>query len=323
MKRREFVALLGGAVTVWPRAARAQRPAMPVIAQISSTSFSKARMAAFRQGLNEAGFANGQNVAVEYRAAESKPDRLRALLGEFIRRPVAVIVANSVAARAAMNATQTIPIVFTTGGDPVGDGLVASLNRPGGNVTGATFQTGRLGSKRLDLLRALVPKTTIIGVLVNPNIPETETERVDLQTAAQAFGQQLVIFDVSSTRDFEVAFATFVKRGVGAVLAGTGAFTFANRERIVALAARHAFPTIYTSSEVVVAGGLMSYSASITDAFRQAGNYAGRILKGERPADLPVTQSTKFELALNLKTARTLGLDIPPTMLALADEVIE
>ncbi len=326
MRRREFITLMGSAAAapaLAPLAARAQQPAMPVIGLLSSTSFSNQRVAAFHQGLKEAGFVDRQNVTVDYRAAHNQPDRLKALLAELISRPGAVLAANSVAARAAKDATSTIPIVFTTGSDPVRDGLVPSLNRPGGNVTGASFLAGGLGAKRLDLLRQIVPKATTIGVLINPNTPETATERTDVQAAAQKVGQQLHIVDIRTAADFEPAFANLVQRGAGAIMSGSGAYLFASRERIMELAARYAIPVIYTGSEAVEAGGLMSYSASISDAFRQVGNYTGRILKGEKPAGLPVIQSTKFEFVINLKTAKTLGLEINPQLLATADELIE
>jgi putative ABC transport system substrate-binding protein len=300
-----------------------QQPATPVIGVLSSTSFSRQRIVAFHQGLKEAGFVDRQTVTVDYRAAQNEPGRVKALLAELISLPVAVLVTNSVAARAAKDATSTIPIVFTTGSDPVRDGLVASLNRPGGNVTGASFLAGGLGAKRLDLLRQLAPKATTIGVLSNPNSPETETERTDLQAVAQKLGQQLLIRDINSAADLEPAFAAFAQGGAGAIVSGAGALLFAVREPIVALAARHSIPVIYTGSEAVSAGGLMSYSASIPDAFRQVGIYAGRILKGEKPANLPVIQSNKFEFVINLKTAKTLGLDINPQLLAAADELIE
>ena len=321
MKRREFITLLGGAA-VWPGAARAQQ-SPPVIGKLSSTSFSGLRSAAFYQGLKEVGFVKGYNVEVEENAAQGQSDRMHAMLATLIGLPVALIVANSVAARAAKNATTIIPIVFTTGSDPVRDGLVSSLNRPGGNVTGATFLNGQLGAKRLDLLRQIAPHAMTIGALINPNTPETETERLDLQSAAQKLGLQLYIMDIHSGADLEPAFASLVQHRATAIVCGSGSFLFANRALIVTLAARHAIPVIYTGGETVAAGGLMSYSASISDAFRQAGVYAGRILKGEKPADLPIAQSTKFEFVINLRTAKALGLNIHPQLLATADEVIE
>ena len=324
MRRREFISLVGGAAA-WPLAARAQQPAMPVVGFLRDTPLGPSAhiMTAFRLGLKEAGFVEGQNVAIEFRSAEGHSDRLPALVADLIRRPAAVIVGNTSPALAAKAATTTIPIVFASGGDPVTAGLVASLNRPGGNVTGVHFFGVVLGAKRLELLSQLMPRATTIGVLVQPNTPSTEVERSDVLATAQAVGQQLIVLDATSSRDIEAAFATFVQRGAGALQVGGGPFMNSNRERIVALATRHKLPTIFAWREAVVAGGLMSYGTSQSDAYRQAGIYAGRILKGEKPGDLPVMQATKFEFVINLKTAKTLGLEIPDKLLALADEVTE
>jgi putative ABC transport system substrate-binding protein len=325
MRRREFITLLGGAAAAWPLAARAQQPAMPVVGFLHSGGLGTRRdqITAFHRGLNEAGYVEGKNVTIEYRSAEDRVDRLPAMVAELVGRQVAVIVANSIAAFAAKAATMTVPIVFASGVDPVRQGLVASFNRPGGNVTGVHFFAGVLGSKRLELLRQLVPKTTSIAVIVNPNTTETEAERSDVQAAAQAIGQQLIVLDVSSDRDIEAVFATLVQRGAGALFVGAGPFLVSRRKRLVALATQHTIPAIYPLREFAAEGGLMSYGASITDAYRQAGIYAARILKGEKPADLPVIQSTKFEFVINLKTAKMLGLEVPDRVLALADEVIE
>jgi putative ABC transport system substrate-binding protein len=273
--------------------------------------------------LSEAGYIEGQNVAVEYRSAEGRLDRLPALAADLIRRQVAVIVATTPSALAAQAAKTTIPIVFASGGDPVREGLVRTLNRPGDNITGVSYMFSVLAGKRLALLRQLVPEATIIGVLANPNIPNTVAERRDVQAAAAKIGQQLVVIDVSSDRDFEAAFATFVRQGARALFVGSGGFLNSNRNRVVALAARYALPASYVWREAVLAGGLMSYGPSITDGHRQVGIYTGKILKGEKVANLPVIQSTKFEFVINLKTARTLGLDFHPQLLATADEVIE
>jgi putative tryptophan/tyrosine transport system substrate-binding protein len=322
--RRKFLATLGGAAAAWPLAARAQQPAMPVVGflRLSLTDVPH-YVTAFRQSLKEAGFVEGQNVAVEYRSMEGRHDRLPALVADLVRRPVAVIVGNTPVALAAKAATTTVPIVFATGGDPVKLGLVASLNRPGGNATGISFISAELGAKQLGLLRDLRPGAARIAVLVDPKWPLTERFVSELRAAALAVGQQLIVLDVSSDREIEIAFTTLVQRGAGALHVGIGGFMGSQRERIVAVAARHGIPAIYSWREAVAAGGLMSYGPSIPDAYRQAGIYAGRILKGEKPGDLPVMLPTKFDFVINLKTAKALGLEVPDRLLIAADEVVE
>ena len=321
MKRREFISLLGGAA-VLPLGARAQ-DRVPVVGRTTSSAVSKRFAASFRQGLTEAGFSEGRNVVVEYRYADNQFDRLPGLVAELIHREPAVIGANTSAALAVKAVTTKIPIVFAGGGDPIKEGLVASLNRPGANVTGVTFLAGQLAAKRLELLRQLAPKAAVVGVLVNTDTAETEAERKDVQAAAQTVGQQIIIADVKAERDIEPALTTMVGRGAGALLVGSGGFMVSNQNEIVALAVRHGLPAAYSLREFADVGGLMSYGTSITDAYRQMGLYAGRIIKGEKPADLPVMQATKFEFVINLKTAKALGLEIHPQLLATADEVIE
>src|SRR5262245_46531123 len=326
MRRREFIKLVGCSVaTAWPVAARAEQSAMPVIGFLRSTPAGPFAniVAAFRQGLSEAGYVEGKNVAIEQRWADNQIDRLPALVDELIRRPVNVIVANVLAALAAKNATTTLPILFVTGSDPVKDGLVASLNRPGGNVTGVSFVSGALGSKRLEILRQLAPNAKTIAMLVQLDADESVLEQRQVQAAARATGQQLIVFNVDNAADIESAFATMATRGVGALYVGTGPFTTSHRERLAELAARNAIPAMYPLRQFVEAGGLMSYGASISDAYRQVGVYAARILKGERPTDLPVIQAAKFDFVLNLKVAKALGLTIPERVLSLVDEVIE
>ena len=323
MRRRDFITLLGGVAAGWPFTVRAQQT-MPVIGFLRSASLADATnlVAAFRQGLREIGYVEGQNVVIEYRSAENDPDRLTALATDFVRRPVALIVGNVASAIAAKTVTATVPVVFATGTDPVRDGLVSSLNRPGGNVTGVSFLAERLAAKRLELLRQLVPAATNIAVLA-PRAPDAASERLDLETAAQTIGQRLTISEVATDREIESGFTKFGAIGAGALMVVGGAFMFSNRERIIALATLHNLPGSYPLREYVSAGGLMSYAPSIAEAYRQVGVYAGRILKGEKPGDLPVMQSTKFELVLNLRTAKALGVEIPEKLLALADEVIE
>ena len=327
MRRREFITLLGGAAVTWPLAARAQQPAaVPVVGFLRNTPSASFEyiVAAFRRGLSEMGFVDGRNVAIQQRWAEGRDDRLPALLADLISLNATVIVANTPASLAAKAAGTTVPVVFATGSDPVRDGLVASLSRPGGNFTGVVFISSDLATKRLDVLRQLVPRATTVAMLIGPStLSEVVAERTDVEKAARTFGQDLIIAGATSGGEIEAAFATFIERRAGALFVGTGSFTNSHREAIVALAARHAIPAIYSLRESASIGGLISYGTSITDAYRQAGIYVGRILKGEKPADLPVAQSLKFELVLNLKTARALGLDVPPSLIAIADEVIE
>ena len=325
MKRRNFIMLLGGAAAVWPPTARAQQAAMPVIGFLRSTSASGSEhlTAAFRRGLGEVGFVEGQNVAIDYRWAEDQSDRLPALAADLVRRQVAVIYANGVAVPAAKAATATIPIVFTTGYDPVRAEFVTSLNRPGGNVTGVVFPTEDLLLKRLGLLHELVPKAAVIAVLLNPHEPSFEFQLREVEPAGRTIGREILIVKASSDREINSVFATVVQERAGALLVGAGPFFWSRRRQIVALATRHVLPASYDGREFVEVGGLMSYGASQTDAFRRAGIYVGRVLKGEKPANLPVDLATKFDLIINLATAKAMDFDIPPTLLARADEVIE
>ena len=325
MKRRTFITLLGGASVAWPLAARAQQ-AMPVIGFLDSSSADEYApfLAAFRAGLGEAGFVEGHNVAVEYRWAEGHYDRLPALALELVRHPVAVLVATGItAARAARAETSTIPIVFNTGGDPVRFGLVASLNRPGGNVTGVASLGKVLVAKRFELLRELVPKADTIAFLVNPNNAVADLDSNDAQSAAAALGQQLIIVKAGDESDIDAAFATIARERGGGLLQQLDPFLQSRRDQLVALASRYRLPAVYERRDFAVAGGLASYGTSLRDALRLVGSYAGRALKGERPADLPVQQPVKFELVINLKTAKALGLTVPTIMQMTADEVIE
>jgi putative tryptophan/tyrosine transport system substrate-binding protein len=328
MRRREFISLLGGAAAAWPLAARAQQPAMPVIGWLhaGSPESSANRVTAFRRGLNETGYFEGQNVAVEYRWAEGRYQRFPELAAELVRRQVSVIVTpgNPVAANAAKAATSTIPIVFAIGGNPVEYGLVASLARPGGNVTGINFFVTELAAKRLGLLRELLLTAARVGVLVNPANPPTAQSTVrDVQTAADDIGLQVHILNASTIREIDAAYTSLVRQRADALLVAGDGFFNSRRVQLAMLAVRHAIPATYSAREYAEAGGLMSYGTNFADTDRQVGIYTGRILKGAKPADLPVLQSTKFELVINLQAARMLGLEVPPLLLARADEVIE
>jgi putative tryptophan/tyrosine transport system substrate-binding protein len=324
MKRREFITLLGGAAA-WPLAARAQQPAMPVIGFLGSTSADPVAylIAAFRQGVREAGYVKGRNVAIEYRWAQDQHDRLPDLAADLVRRQVTVIAADTTSSIVAKAATTTIPIVYTGGGDPVKLGLVASLNRPGGNVTGVTFVVAELGAKQLGLLHELQPGAVRVGVLVDPNYAPSQSFVSDVQAAALSIGKQIEVLEAPTGRDIDTVFARLAQKPIDALLVGPGPLMNNRHVQLATLAARHTLPAIANTRGFPEAGLLMSYGTSITDAYRQAGVYTGRILKGEKPADLPVIQSSKFEFVINLNTAKAFGLSFPPGLLAIADEVIE
>ena len=325
MRRRDFIKIVAGSAATWPLTTYAQEPAMPVVGFINPASANDyaRQVAAFREGLAETGYIEGRNVAIEYRWAEGQNDRLPALAADLVRRQVAVIAAGAApAALAAKAATTTIPIVFEGGMDPVGVGLVARLDRPGGNVTGVTQLNVEVAAKRLELLHELVPKANVMALLINPT-DAGKGEQTDMQAAARRLGVDLHVLNASTERDFDAIFANPAQLRAGGLVIGSGAFFVARQEQLAALAVRHAVPAVFENRQFVVAGGLMSYGGSLTDAYRMTGVYTGRILKGEKPGDLPVQRGTKVELYINLKSAKALGLTVPPTMQARADEMIE
>jgi putative tryptophan/tyrosine transport system substrate-binding protein len=326
MRRRDFITLVGGAAATWPLAARAQQQSIPVIGFLagSSAGSSRSPLAGFRQGLRQTGYVEGQNVHIAFRWAQGRYDRFPELAAELVGLPVAVIAAFSpAAALAAISATKTIPIAFITSSDPVKLGMVASLSRPGGNATGVAFFDSELVGKQFELLHELMPKAAVIGLLVNPTNPNAEIQLRDVPVATRALGLQIVVQHVSSERDLETAFTTFGRQRAGGLVVASDPFFYSVREQLAALAARHALPAIYADREYVADGGLMSYGTSISDAYRQAGVYTGRILKGDKPADLPVQQAVKVELTVNLQTAKALGVEMPLALLMRINEAIE
>jgi putative tryptophan/tyrosine transport system substrate-binding protein len=323
VKRRSFITLLGGAAA-WPRAARAQQSVIAVVGLLSSAQLDDRRIGAIRQGFKDGGYTEGRNLAIKYRSADSRFDQLPTMAVDLASDPVAAIVAlGPPATVAAKAASTTIPIVFAMGADPVDLGLVPNLNRPGGNVTGITFLTNTLGAKRLELLRELIPRVTLVGFLINPGNPTSDLQIRDVQAAARAFDLEPLVLRADNERNIDAAFASFVQQRANAVIVGADSLFLSRRDQLAGLAARHAVPAIYPLREFADIGGLMSYAPSQTDAYRLAGGYAARILKGEKPADLPIQQAVKFEFIINLKTAKALGLTVPDKLLALADEVIE
>jgi len=326
VNRRDFITLAGGAAAAWPLAARAQQPAMPVIGFLAGPSAGESRsnLAGFRQGLRQVGYVEGQNVHIAFRWAEGRYDRFPEMAAELVGLPVAVIVAfGGPAALAAIAATKTIPIVFSVAVDPVRLGLVVSFNQPGGNATGVANLAGELVGKQFELLREMLPRVTVMGLLVNPTSVNAETQLAAAAVARQVLGLQIVVQNASTDRDLEPSFATFAQQQTGALVVASDPYFYGRREQLVALAARHALPAIYYDREYVADGGLMSYGPSITDAYRQAGVFIGRILKGDKPGDLPVQQAIKIELVINLQTAKALGIEMPLSLLLRINEVIE